>query len=601
MAEKKKTIRKRMWRSFQKDVGPVLAPSLGVWIIRAFGLTMKKEVIELGPLLDELKHGRRVIIAFWHGRMLMLPVFFERYIPLEAHVLIGFHTDAEIISRVIKSFGLFSIRGSSKKGGKSAGLHIVRMLRKGDVILGFTPDGPKGPGEVAKRGLIELAYMSRAVIVPVSYAASRQIKVNSWDKFVIPLPFSRTVFVAGKPLEVTGKETKEEREALRREIERRLIDAGVTAEKAAGSTEIEMRQAQWEKLLWGGGGNIYRTLSRPLAAIYGLAGSIRARLYEKGLLPSYRPQTLTVSVGNITPGGSGKTPLVMALSDAFTKRGLRPVVITRGYGGSNKSGAIEVNSGADPSKVGDEPAMMAAMMPDTPLIKAPCRKLGAKTAESTLGADVLVLDDAFGHLALARDFDIILVDAIRGFGNCKPMPAGPLREPISELKRADCIIITHTNIALPRQTTDIKSTVAKFAPQALVLEAIYRVCGIVGKAGETPQTADLLSGRKVVVFSGIGNPTSFHRMMEELEVHVVATLNFSDHHPYATRDLEQISHVAKENNADYAVTTEKDLARLGERRPAGIEVVALKITLEMNDLECLIDRILKKTPGKNPY
>jgi len=230
--KKKKTLRKRIWRKFQQKVGPAVAPVLGSALIRAISLTMKKEVVGLGPLLDAIENGRHVILAFWHGRMLMLPPFYERYIPWEIHVLISLHADGEIISRAIENFGLPSVRGSSRRGGKAAVVNLFRLLKQG-VAVGITPDGPRGPGEVAKKGVIDIAHKTKAVIFPVSYAASRQKKLNTWDKFVIPYPFTRVVYVVGDPLEVKGTETKEEKEQLRVEIERRITETGEKADRFA--------------------------------------------------------------------------------------------------------------------------------------------------------------------------------------------------------------------------------------------------------------------------------------------------------------------------------------------------------------------------------
>lgn len=234
--KKKKTLWKRFSRWFQKKVGPTLGPPVGALIVRAFSLTMKKEVHGYWPFIEAVKSDRPVVVAFWHGRLLMLPVFYERYIPYEIHVLISLHTDGEIISKLIEKFGIFSVRGSSRRGGKAAGMRIGRMLKRGHTI-GFTPDGPRGPGREVKRGVIELAHMAKAVIFPVSYAAGRQFKLWTWDGFIIPMPFSKLVFVVGEPIELDGGESPEKREALRAELARRLDDAGEKAERIAKTSK----------------------------------------------------------------------------------------------------------------------------------------------------------------------------------------------------------------------------------------------------------------------------------------------------------------------------------------------------------------------------
>ena len=227
MAEKKYV--KRAWRRMM----PVVVPPIGELLIRAIWLTVKKEVHGFWALWEEMDAGRGVIIAFWHGRMLLLPPFYERYLKREAHVLISQHRDGELIARAISGFGLESIRGSSRRGGRDAMEEMKRRIREG-VIIGITPDGPRGPGEKARRGTIELAHLTGAPVFPLSYAASHQKKLSSWDRFVIPAPFSKVVFVLGDPIRLRGDEGLKGRQELTVLLEKRLIEAGIEAERLAG-------------------------------------------------------------------------------------------------------------------------------------------------------------------------------------------------------------------------------------------------------------------------------------------------------------------------------------------------------------------------------
>jgi len=147
-------------------------------------------------------------------------------------MLISQHTDGEMIARAIDRFGIPTVRGSSRRGGKEVFIDIVKKLKTGRFI-GFTPDGPRGPGEIAKHGVIEAAFKAKAIIFPVTYGASRQIKLPTWDKFVIPAPFSTVAFVIGEPIELTGKESAEQREELRLLLEKRMTAIGEEAEKLA--------------------------------------------------------------------------------------------------------------------------------------------------------------------------------------------------------------------------------------------------------------------------------------------------------------------------------------------------------------------------------
>jgi len=353
-------------------------------------------------------------------------------------------------------------------------------------------------------------------------------------------------------------------------------------------------------LLWGDAGTVYNALLTPAGLLYGAAVCGRATLYNSGILSSHEPKSPVVSVGNLSAGGSGKTPLVIALCAEFLRQGKRPAVITRGYGGKTGEKVSVVSPGSDPEKVGDEPAMMAAMMPQVDVIKAPQRKLGVVFCERYIKPDVMILDDAFSHLKLARHFDIVTVDAGRGWGNGRTLPAGPLREPLSQLERADCIIITHRGPTEKGGESKIRETAGKYAPHCPVIEARYRTGGLVATAGGDPLPPETVRGKRAILFSGVANPESFRKTAEGLGIEAVGVFEFPDHYQYKRSDLKKISAAAAEAGADLAVTTEKDLARLGSRRPGNIEVLAPRIKAEVDDIQWLTNTILAKKQKTSP-
>lgn len=211
---------------------PVLIPPAGEIFIRTMFLTMRTRAYGLWEPLEILSSGKGIILTFWHGRMLMLPGFFEKWLKHEAYVLISRHGDGELISRAIKRFNADSIRGSSTRGGREAMEEMVRMTNRG-VIIAITPDGPRGPMEKARPGAIELAQRTGAPIFPLSYAASRQKRMNSWDRFLVPAPFSNVAFVLGKPIRVKNDESKEGLEQMRQLLERKITEVGDEAERLA--------------------------------------------------------------------------------------------------------------------------------------------------------------------------------------------------------------------------------------------------------------------------------------------------------------------------------------------------------------------------------
>ena len=355
-----------------------------------------------------------------------------------------------------------------------------------------------------------------------------------------------------------------------------------------------MSRKKWEARLWGDHGPVYGVFAKPLALLYGNAARVRAGLYKSGVVDSYKSSIKVVSVGNLTLGGSGKTPLVMELARSFMENGLKPAIITRGYGGRIKDGAVVVKADSDPADMGDEPVMMAAMTPDVPVIKSPRRKDGAEMAETVYNADIVLLDDGFGHLGIGRDFDILVVDAARGFGNGEVVPYGPLREPLSQLKRADCVVVTGSEKESGARLSNIKKIVETRAPGMEVITAVYKTVGLVKKGDDIPESTETIAGEKVVAFSGIGNPLSFTDTLEKIGVDPVESIEWPDHHYYTDEDLARVADAVSKHKARYAVTTEKDLARLAGKRPRGTEVVAPRINLEVDRLEWMIDNILEK-------
>ncbi len=191
-----------------------------IWILRT---TMRVTFIGEGIMPAFAARGEGFIGVFWHGRMLMLPLI---YPGKKIHILISIHRDGEIIANVMKRFGFDLVRGSSSKGGLAALREMISLLKAGGD-LGITPDGPKGPAEVVKNGVAQLALLSGKAVIPISFAASRRLRFTSWDRFYFPLPFSRLVFVVGDPLYCAAGE---ELEMFRLRVENALRDVTARAD-----------------------------------------------------------------------------------------------------------------------------------------------------------------------------------------------------------------------------------------------------------------------------------------------------------------------------------------------------------------------------------
>lgn len=261
----------------------------------------------------------------------------------------------------------------------------------------------------------------------------------------------------------------------------------------------------------------------PLSWLYGLVAALRRQAYRRGLLPTVRLPVPVVVVGNITAGGSGKTPLVIWLARQLVASGWRPGIISRGYGGQGRQ-ARPVDAASDPALVGDEPVLIvrATGLP----VWVAARRVEAGLA--LLGAhpevDVLLADDGLQHYALARDMEIAVVDAVRRFGNGRLLPAGPLRERPSRLTRVDAVVMNGPGDA-PEA-----GPVPRYA-MALRPSGLRRL----GRAdGARPPEA--LAGNQVHAVAGIGHPERFFQTLRDLGMLVIPHA-FADHHPYTLRDL----------------------------------------------------------------
>lgn len=339
-----------------------------------------------------------------------------------------------------------------------------------------------------------------------------------------------------------------------------------------------------------------RTLLEVPAALYRAAVWLRNRRYsrEGGTV---HPGVPVVSVGNLTVGGTGKTPLAAWLVHRLRDLGRQPSVVSRGYRGTAGRGPLVVSDGSGqprvgPERCGDEPYLLARALPGTVVIVGSDRVAAAERARS-LGADAIVLDDGFQHRRLARDLDLVLLDGSAPFGNGRLLPAGPLREPLSGLSRADVVLVTR--MPPGERPTTIESAVRRHNASAPILTAGHRRVGFVTALGEPrgrPSTA--------VAFAGIANPGAFLADLESEGVGVVAFHAFRDHHSFTTAEWNDLVRTARRHDAGL-VTTEKDLVRLPPAaRDGSVPLSALRIEAVVHDEEALLRKIgeILEGPGE---
>jgi tetraacyldisaccharide 4'-kinase len=314
-----------------------------------------------------------------------------------------------------------------------------------------------------------------------------------------------------------------------------------------------------------------------------------------------RARPLVVSVGNLTLGGNAKTPFTLFLASRLRARGLRIAIVSRGWGRTaSAERATLVSDGArlfaGPNEAGDE-AMMMAKSFDGPIAVARRRFDGIELIEQRLGPlDAVVLDDAFQHVRLGRDVDLLLMNAERGVGNGWLLPAGPMREPLAAARRADAVIAVDAGgaIAAAERAPAIPRSIAEhprllratLRPRALVSPAAAG-----GRWSEGPLS---LMGRRVVAVSGLADAGGFYRMLREIETDLVGVLEYPDHHVYTAADWHSI--VAAGRGGAVFVTTEKDLVKL-ERFPFerdSLYALRLEVVMDLDDETRLVEMIVAK-------
>lgn len=334
----------------------------------------------------------------------------------------------------------------------------------------------------------------------------------------------------------------------------------------------------------------------PLSGLYSGVVSARARMYRSGRFRSERAPVPVVSVGNLTFGGTGKTPFVEFLARRLRFEGRRPAILSRGYGRRSR-GPVVVSAGngplVDPAQGGDEPVAMARRLPAVPVVVAERRLEAARTAIE-LGADVLLLDDGYQHLALARDVDILLLDAADPFGGGHLPPAGTLREPLSALARADAFVFTRVDRGTP--SPEAREELGRRNPGAPVFSARIRAVGLADESG-SPVISSALTGRRFIAVCGIAHPRAFVASLKELELAPEEVLAFPDHHRYARRDLARIRRAADRTGSAWIATTEKDAVKLEGETSLPVVVVKLEVEIvEAGFFPFLLTRLAGREP-----
>lgn len=354
-------------------------------------------------------------------------------------------------------------------------------------------------------------------------------------------------------------------------------------------------------------GIILRVLTA-FSLLYTLGVKCKLALYQHGWLRRKCLPCLVISLGNITLGGTGKTPTAQVMARTMRDMGYKVAVLNRGYRGTWRGRVGVVSDGRKiymtAAEAGDEAYLLAKNLPGVPVLIGRRRYLTGRFAYEQFGADVVILDDGYQHWQLYRDLDIVLIDAMSSFGNNHVLPRGTLREPLPHLNRAHAFLLTKTDQAA-NGTEQLRQTITRYNPQAAIVESIHKPCYFIEitdwykGAVRKKVSLEAVRGRAVMVMSAIGNPASFEHSIARLGAARVEPVRYPDHHDYTMAEMQHVLQRAVDDGAAAIITTEKDAVKIPSEfihssRPLPIYILGMEVTITdgQQDLADLMRRLL---------
>ncbi len=333
-----------------------------------------------------------------------------------------------------------------------------------------------------------------------------------------------------------------------------------------------------------GVGPALQRLGLSAAAIpYGIAVRVRNFAYDRGWLRTHRVPAPVVSVGNLTVGGTGKTPFVEHVAGFYRQRDVRVAVLSRGYGAE-----------AGPN---DEALVLEENLPDVPHLQSKDRVALAQAAIEELESELLVLDDGFQHRRLFRDLDLVLIDVTQPWGHGRLLPRGLLREPKSGLRRAHLVALTRCDQVAEADKARLRQEIQRLAPGVPVIETTHRPVGLLNADGKTAPL-DMLRGKPIAGFCGVGNPESFRRTLADCGADVRDFRTYPDHHAYSREDVDDLSAWARRPPADcHVVVTQKDLVKLRISRLGDRPLWSLRVRLHVEAGADELERRMESVQG----
>ena len=342
----------------------------------------------------------------------------------------------------------------------------------------------------------------------------------------------------------------------------------------------------------------------PLSSLYGLVMKTRRAFYRSGLLQIHQLGAPVISVGNITTGGTGKTPLVEWVAKEVARKKQRVCILTRGYGRAQPKRRVVVSDGlrilADPEQAGDEPLLLAErLLGQAAVISDADRSSAARWAVDNLQSEVFLLDDGFQNLRIARSLNIVTVDATNPWGNRRLLPAGILREPLAELSGADCVVITRADDTT--QTEELKQEIEELNNRGAVVRSRMMISGLQPlrnkvKDDKPAISVETIRESPVAAFCAIGNPQAFFAQLRRDGYQLCNVKTFRDHHLYTQSEIDEVARESMANGAQILLTTAKDEVKL-RSLAFTLPCYAVDSTIDIEDkekLSSLIDEALEQ-------
>jgi tetraacyldisaccharide 4'-kinase len=356
-----------------------------------------------------------------------------------------------------------------------------------------------------------------------------------------------------------------------------------------------LRPSEFRDLVSGRRKGVFATLIRGALRVvevpYTIAVSMRNRRYDRGAAEVHNVGVPVITVGNLTLGGTGKTPMVKWLAQRFQGAGLRVAIISRGYGAAE-------------GKHNDEALELAQSLPHVPHIQNRDRVAAARLAIHNFKSQLILLDDGFQHRRLGRDLDIVLLDALEPFGFEHVFPRGTLREPLAGLSRAQVVCLSRADAISQLEREVIRQRVAQIASQVTWCEAAHSADRLLNSRGESRPLGALANSR-VAAFCGIGNPAGFRHTLAATGCKPVAWREFPDHHAYSAGDQSELVALAESSDAELVVCTQKDLVKLQRHELGGVPLWALAIEMKFlrgqEVFEQIVEAVLQKERSEDEH